>query len=324
MPALRGLAARAVLVAALVAGLNVAVDPFDVYGTGLVEPLVLGTRQPKLTLYRARTPPPEIVVLGSSRAFTVDPAYIQEKTGRSAFNASVHAGTPRDFLAFARCMAAAGHFPATLVVALGVEQFKSAARPAEGRDPLAACGGSDGRPSWLEARPGFLTLDETWASLRVLGLQITGRPEALYSRIEPDGMLRPRTTQPLAEALTESLAQNWSPAALGGEALHPVPLEQLRELLEIARGQRTRVVVYLAPFHPRALERYRAGSHFESLNRQLLARLAAWSREYPVTAHDFTDIASVGGAPDGFTDASHPDAAGDRSIVDALLPELRR
>src|SRR6185295_7296351 len=148
MAALRGVAWRALVLLAVLTGLNVLVDPLDVHGTRLLEPIVLGTRQTKLQLYRARQPRPEIVILGSSRAFRVDPAYVEERTGRSAFNAAVHAGSPRDFLAFAHCMAGEGSFPRTVVVGLGPEHFKASGPPVERRDPLSACKARPETPGW--------------------------------------------------------------------------------------------------------------------------------------------------------------------------------
>jgi hypothetical protein len=326
MAALKGVAWRTLVLLGVLTGLNVLVDPLDVHGTRLVEPIVLGTRQTKLQLYRALRPRPEIVVLGSSRAFRVDPAYVEEKTGKAAFNAAVHAGSPRDFLAFARCMARDGAFPRTVVVGLGLEHFKVPSPPAERRDPLAACGAdTDERGwTWSSARPSFLTVEETWASLRVLGMEVTGRPQALYSDVRADGLLEPRGTKPLEAALAESLAGTWSPAFLASYAsLDPTCLEEFRRFLEVCRAQHSRVIVYLTPFHPDALARYRAESRFVALRQQLLDQLAAWSKDFPVVSRDLTDIASFGGRPESFTDASHPDAEGDRRVVDALLPDLR-
>src|SRR5262245_33156091 len=85
-----GLAAVPLL--ALVAGLNYLVNPLMIYSTRLFQPIVLHSRSEKMLLYRAAEPPPEIVVLGSSTSFTMAPAFIRERTGRPAFNASLHGG----------------------------------------------------------------------------------------------------------------------------------------------------------------------------------------------------------------------------------------
>ncbi|MGH7410755.1 MAG: hypothetical protein ACREJ6_06825, partial [Candidatus Methylomirabilis sp.] len=111
----------ATLVLFLVATLNYLVNPFGIYSTRLFEPLVLHSRAEKVRLYRAAQPQPEIVVLGSSSSFTMSPVYIRERTGRPAFNASLHGGVPEDYLAFLRYMASIDKLPKLLIVPMSVE-----------------------------------------------------------------------------------------------------------------------------------------------------------------------------------------------------------
>src|SRR5215210_6689621 len=61
-------------------------DPFGRFGTGLVPPIVSADRDYKATLYRARHPRPEVVLLGSSRVKTLRPDCITKLTNRPAFN----------------------------------------------------------------------------------------------------------------------------------------------------------------------------------------------------------------------------------------------
>ena len=95
---LRGLAARTAFLVAAVAGLNLLADPMGVHGSRLFEPIAWRTRGEKLHLYEQARPVPEVVVLGSSRSFNVEPGYIREKTSRPAFNASLAGGGVRDYL----------------------------------------------------------------------------------------------------------------------------------------------------------------------------------------------------------------------------------
>jgi hypothetical protein len=74
---------------------------------------------------RLRTAP-QILILGSSSAREIEPRAITRATGKSAFNASVSAGIPRDALAFARFTAdsVAGDVE-TIVYAVDVEAFRT-------------------------------------------------------------------------------------------------------------------------------------------------------------------------------------------------------
>ena len=82
------LLARAGLLLAAVGALNVFVDPFGTHGTDVLSPIVLSSRQPKLNLYRRASPPPEAVVLGSSRAFDMEPSSVERKIRLPATHSS--------------------------------------------------------------------------------------------------------------------------------------------------------------------------------------------------------------------------------------------
>ncbi len=64
--------------------------------------LGLGARQTKLSLYNHFGKPVDFIILGSSRAFTISPAYLAEKYPVHAFNLSVEVGSPVDDLVFTR------------------------------------------------------------------------------------------------------------------------------------------------------------------------------------------------------------------------------
>src|SRR5262245_53100923 len=85
---LRRVGLTAAFLLLLVAALNYLVNPLGMYPPRIYEPIVLHSRAEKMRLYRAARPRPEIVILGSSSSFAMSPAYIRERTGRTAFNAS--------------------------------------------------------------------------------------------------------------------------------------------------------------------------------------------------------------------------------------------
>ena len=89
---------------ALIAGTIIYADPSGLYGTKIYQPLNLSLRDEKAMGYLVFSPPPDIVILGSSRAFTVSPKYIQATLGYSGYNASTTAGTSLDSLIMTRFM----------------------------------------------------------------------------------------------------------------------------------------------------------------------------------------------------------------------------
>jgi hypothetical protein len=320
---LRGLTARTVLLLVATAGLNYLVNPFGNYATHLFEPIVLRSRLPKLALYEQRLPAPDIVVLGSSRSFTMEPSYIEAKTARRAFNAGVHGATPRDYLDLARCFAAHNTFPSVLIVGLGVEQLVAQPALVERHDPLANCRSSEARSTatFVRTYRGLFTIEETWASLRVLALEQTGRPAPAY-RFAADGMMEVLETRPLEEAVDRSLAGNWRPSQFDSDSLHPTSVALMRQFLELCRERQARVVIYLPPYQPRAMARYLEESRLASLRVQVLDQLMSWAKEYPLEFYDFTEVSRFGGRADMFYDASHPREDAYRLMLDLMLDDL--
>jgi len=302
--------------------LNLVADPLGVHGSHVFTPIVARTVGEKVYLYERMQPPPAIVVLGSSRSFYMEPRHIHEKTGRAAFNASVAGGGTRDYLDFARCFAARGTFPALLIVGLGVEQALSGVRTMEQNQPMDDClRPRRGLADRVAAYEGVFTMQETWASLRLLGLEVTGRPAPLRT-FDRDGMMRDSPTAPVRsveQGVAESLATAWGPRVFPGEELSAESLDHVRQLLDLCRQQGAAAIIYLPPYHPRAIAVYERESHYAAARDRLIAQLASWSAEYPMRFHDFTEISRFGGRPDMFVDASHPTVDADRLMLDAML-----
>ena len=79
---------------------NAVVDPLGTVGTGLLPTVTWSDRSAKTYLVQHLDEEPGILVLGSSRAMKVEPAYLEQKTGHSGFNAAVSSGRPLDAWAF--------------------------------------------------------------------------------------------------------------------------------------------------------------------------------------------------------------------------------
>lgn len=321
---LRGLLIRALLLGLVTAGMNLLVNPFGRYATHLFEPIALSTRRPKLMLYAQRQPAPEIVLLGSSRSFAFEPAYVETRTSRPTFNAAVHAASTRDYLNLARCLARGDTFPSLLIVGLGVEQMiAESSQPVERPDPLARCASVDEESvvARLRSYRGLLSMEEAWASLRVLALDLRGRPAARFS-FAADGMVIGSETRTLEQAVANALTGNWHPSTFNARGLGPANVRQFRQLLELCRDHGARVIVYLPPYHPRATARYVSESRFPALRGELLEHLASWAQLYDVEFHDFTEIRRFGGSEHMFVDASHPTKEAFRLMVNVMLADL--
>lgn len=318
---LRGLAARTALLAAAIVGLNLVVDPLGLYGSRVLEPIGSQTQRDKLLLFEQAQPTPAVVVLGSSRSFYVEPAHIRARTSLPAFNAATSGAGAGDYLDFARCFDARGRFPSVLIVAVGVEQAVSAWRTNERNDLMEACLRPD-KPlaDRLRTYRGTFSRQETWASLRLLALEVTGRPDPAFSFGSRGEVTRTREPPGTLDAMLDaSLAGAWGPQGFASDRLSDESMGHLRQTLELCRHKGAQALLYIPPYHPRAVALYKKESRFESGRARLLERMASWAAEYPVRYHDFSEIDRFGGREDMFTDASHPTAEADRMMLDIML-----
>jgi len=314
----------ATLLLCLVATLNYLVNPFGIYSTRRFEPLVLHSRAEKMRLYRAAQPPPEIVVLGSSSSFTMPPAYIRERTGRPAFNASLHGGVPEDYLAFLRFMASIGKLPKLLIVPMSVELVRpnlpTGFEPHNPLRPYLEKGSADilSDARWL------LSLEQTRASVRLLAVETTGRPPSHY-RFDADGWGRfAESDAPLEKIVDAYLAtKEWGPGLYSFQELDEPQMAYFQQFLSLAGRLDIRVIVYMPPLYPRAVAFYERETNLPALRTKLLERLRAWQAEGLVAAvYDFTRVEAYGGDPSEFHDLAHPTAAASRRMLDVMLRPL--
>jgi hypothetical protein len=312
-----------VALVASVASLNYVVNPFGLFDVELFEPIVLHSRAAKVKLYTGRRPPPEVVVFGSSPSFTMEPSYIQARTGKPAFNASVHGGTPRDFLAFTRLMLQRRHVPRLAIVALRMEQFRPDTRVGfEPGDPLGPYVREDPAPleTAVEEAETLLTLEQTEASVRLLSVELRGRPQPHY-RFDADG-LGHFSPSSLDDNVDAFLAEAAKPHHLRFEELSRTQIGHLEQFLRLCRENGTRVVAYVPPYHPRLLDLWTRQTRLPELRADLLEELARWQGPGGVTVHDLTRVESFGGTDRMFIDALHPNEEANRRILDVLLEDV--
>jgi hypothetical protein len=306
-----------------VASLNYVVNPFGLFDVHVFEPIVLHSRAAKVKLYLDRRPQPEVVLLGSSPTFTMEPSYVEARTGRPAFNASVHGGTPRDFLGFTRLMLRRGQAPRFLIAAFRVEQFRPDTRVGfEPGDPLDSFVADD--PATLrramEEAETLLTLEQTEASFRLLAVEIEGRPEPFY-RFDADGLGHFKSYA-LDQALEDYLVEAAKPYHFRFSGLNPSQLGYLEQFFELCRQNGIRVIAYVPPYHPRLTALWDRQTRLPELRARLIQELMARQSRGGATVHDFTHVESFGGTDRMFLDALHPDTEANRLMLDVLLKDV--
>jgi hypothetical protein len=304
---------------ATVALLNLIVDPFGMYGTGLFPSMVSNRYLAKLTLFRADDPPPSALILGSSRVGMIDPDLVTEITGEKCFSWGVPIARAETFLAIIKIAIDEVGDPIDLVI-VGAEP--EVFHPTSEVHPMAKfvpefSGYGDPLPWWsitVEKVSRLFTMEQTEASIGVISAVLHGERVGDWIEWGPDGFpvgMDPETTPRVIEEDFETRLKKGL-ATYPDERfeissfthLSPERMRYWEEFLQICEDNDIRIYVFMPPPHPKLLDRlYDLGA--ERIFDETSEYLERTVTEAGGTFRDFTRLESFGGDPNLFSDEVH-------------------
>lgn len=325
--------AVAAVVVLLVAGFNAVVDPYGTIGTSIFPTVTWTDRALKVDLLGRLTTPPGIVVLGSSRAMKVEPAYIAEKTGaRGGFNAAVSNGRPIDAWAFVNLIHERwpDHTPSYLWL-LDVEAFR----------PWPPDPGLVGTPELVAYLPERMrealhltdlkllaSWETTSMSLRSIRKALRDRgPETSTQKADfaADGFRirnyqddRLAAGRPLAAGLRYTKRQATKTYSDDYKALDPIARRYFTRTVALINRLGATPVIVISPQHPDVTAAV-ARLGWAARRREVLRFLAAQRRRHRLIVLDYTAIDRFHGSPNDFYDGYHMTVPNTRRLVDAVL-----
>ncbi len=263
------------------------------------------------------TSPPELLVLGGSRALRFQPSYITRLTHLSAFNAAVPQATPQDEWCFVNLLHS--RFPRARFQLLWVIH----------------CDEFD------EFGPGAALLQDPFLSRFLPQSFVDSRLDALghFANAAPmQGVLHPSIVAPNGYMISDTISvaaqrgtlrqrvDSYTGSTLAfyrrtPPRIDPQPSHYFEMTLGLMNQLGVRPTIVLAPLQPRYLARI-YGHGWEARHLLVLGHLRGLERVYRFNILDFSRLSSIGGSPNGFYDAVHMRPETTRLVVKAVLQRL--
>lgn len=258
--------------------------------------------------------PPELVVLGGSRAQRFEPSQIERLTGLPAFNFSVQNSRPEDVYAIARYLF--WRAPAVKLRCIWAVQATTF-----GDTPL--------HPGLLaEERLTQFLPDDLVERQRSLDAQVAAHEVLWSDEYSPRGALfRNGYDEIEARGIGFDTVMQTYLSRMLPKAAAPWPHEQRRskryfkKTLRLFNLHGVKPVLVIMPYHPDALAAFRAVGWQDKLDA-LRAYLRSLQGRYAFHLLDYTEIASFGGSADGFYDGAHVKRENVRRIVRQVIADV--
>ncbi len=267
-------------------------------------------RNYKADLLDSLETPPELIVFGGSRAQRFEPSHIRRLTGLTAFNFALHNGKVEDAYAVSSYLfSKAPDVELRCFFAVQVGNFGDA--------PL---------------HPGLLW-DERfsrWFPEEFLEKQreIVGKPKrggmSSESRYSDRGCLLhnsydERVARGVSlDAVLNVYIERILPKASAPGASQARSRSYFKKLLKLYNDHGVTPAVVVMPYHPVALEAFRAAG-WQAKNDRLLRFLKGLRETYDLRVLDYTEIASFGGRAKYFYDGSHVTKENARLILEQAV-----
>jgi hypothetical protein len=326
------------------------VDPRGEFGTGLFPVVDLDARAEKMRLFGAylSMAAPDGLILGSSRAMKVCPRTLERATGHHFFNFAVDNARAEDDLAIYRWVRQQ-HVPIKfLVIGLDVEALHSDDRPEPDllrNDALVRTLDKDTLP-----QPGLLAPFRRYSLARVVkkykatftieyltdaarSMRIFASPRLRplpLMEFEPDGYLRYRRWEAeraegtfrfdgdLERCLTKYLTRFDNMTDLS-----PRRRAYLEQLVDEARGDGARVLLWITSLHPLTARYLEAHTGYGALLEATREYEHALASRDGVATYDFSRPENYQGTPSGWYDCAHIDETNADQLASVLVSELR-
>ncbi|MEZ4669716.1 MAG: hypothetical protein R3E39_17565 [Anaerolineae bacterium] len=305
----------------VLASFNYIVNPLGIYPPHWFEPLIWASRNQKMNLFAAYNPPPQALVLGSSRSFTIAPTQIEALWGYRTFNASLTASSVRDYLAYTRFALESGANLKLIIVNISVETFREfdvhSAEPDASLWDYLENNPLSGLATRFDQITRLVSAQQTDASLQLLNAERNGRGQPHYY-FDDEGQGHFYEALSLDVAVDTYIKNGWGTAFQLSSYDLADSLGVFEQFLDLCRRENIRVIGYMPPYHPKLLQYITSNGDYIALETQILHELDRVKEldqfDYVNFVHSYplTDLEAT------FYDAVHPKPEAAANMMQAL------
>lgn len=297
--------------------LAIIVDPHNDFGTNLFKPLVMTNRTEKLKTLSQMPSSPQILILGSSRVYSMDPDLIKKITGKSAYNSSVSYARPEDHWAMINYIISDLKIkPELIIVGLNLGELNN-----DDTEPQTI--NNKNLVKYLNADPliKFKNIIRSFKdsinpkyirdiAVSILKLNVLPDRTGLQTQdFLPNGRIisppiyftenRPESDFDETYIRAYELFKNTA-------ALNPMRKLYLENFIAFSNQNNIKVKIALLPMPPQILDKLYKETSYPNLYQEFLKYINELHSAYQFGFYDFSAVEKFNGLKHDFDDATHP------------------
>jgi len=298
--------------------LNFIVDPYEIYGSGLFPRVMVNFHDVKLEYFEQYDPPGESLIIGNSRANTLDPSVVEEITGERCFNFSFAGARTETYYSVLK-IALEDNWPLNTVIVQVSPGCFHPTMPVEwetrfmNRIARNFIYHERVEPSWFELFGLLFTFDQTKQSLATVRRNMFAKQWQEPMETREDGYAiwaqREREIQAgtlnLEAAITRRIPKYPERVNLYEfDHISEVRMHYWEDFLDLCTDNDLNVIVFFAPLHPDLAEFLETVPEARILD-DVVEYVEGTVTEIGGEFYNIRNIGTFGGSADGFYDEVH-------------------
>lgn len=293
------------------------VDPHNDFGTGILRPLVMTNRTAKIDALTRMVLKPQIIIMGSSRVYNMDPDLIKNITGKLAYNASVSFCRPEDLWAMENSIVNDLKIkPETIIAGINLGEFNNDdIEPQTINNKNLAQYLNIGQDIKLKSFYRGLkdSINQSYIKdifVSIFKLNVKPTRSGLQSvEFSPNGRILMFQDSAGDEEKINHIKTSYYNAGVlfkNMTALNPSRKLYLENFLAFANQQNIKIKLVLMPMPAETLKRLGEETPYNLLYAEFMKYIDELHLAYQFDFYDFSSAEKFHGLPHDFGDATHP------------------